>query len=162
MIKIFGILLIIFSGCGVGIYFSERLSDKVRRLEKLKYMTDEIMTLIRYRHLTTNEIVQELGRNRNFEVFEFENFRDERTFCENWSRWAEENNVFSDEERDWLKSFGSTLGESDTDGQISSITVHMSRLEKMIAETEIEYRTKGKLFRSLGLISGVLVAVLII
>ena len=32
----------------------------------------------------------------------------------------------------------------------------------MIAETEIEYRTKGKLFRSLGLISGVLVAVLII
>ena len=47
MIKIFGIMLIIFSGCGVGIYFSERLSDKVRRLEKLKYMTDEIMTLIR-------------------------------------------------------------------------------------------------------------------
>lgn len=162
MIKFLGILLVIFSGCGAGIYLSERLSDKVKRLEKLKYMTDEIMTLIRYRHLTTSEIVQELGKDKNFEILGFENFRDERTFYENWSRWTDENKLFSSEERDWLKSFGSMLGESDTDGQISSITVHMSRLEKMIAETEREYRIKGKLFRSLGIISGVLVAVLII
>ena len=61
-----------------------------------------------------------------------------------------------------LNDFGSTLGQSDIEGQlvaIGAIAENAEILEKKYSEM---YSQKGRLYRSVGMLFGVMVGILII
>lgn len=61
-----------------------------------------------------------------------------------------------------IESFGNLLGASDTAGQLENIELAMSRLSLCENQALEDERRHGRLYRSLGIIGGIVLAVIFI
>ena len=61
-----------------------------------------------------------------------------------------------------LADIGRNLGKSDMDGQLSMLSLQRAELETLILEVEAEVGKKSKLYRSLGVLSGAFISVMLI
>ena len=66
------------------------------------------------------------------------------------------------EERSILLDFSNMLGTCDTDGQLSGIAACRELMQERYYYRSSEYNTKAKLFRSLGVLAGVMVGIIVI
>ena len=66
------------------------------------------------------------------------------------------------EEKKLLIDFGNILGTTDIEGQISSISAQITLMEGLREQRMAEYRQKGRLYRSLGVMAGVMIGIIII
>nr|WP_242823071.1 stage III sporulation protein AB [Ruminococcus flavefaciens] len=66
------------------------------------------------------------------------------------------------EEKKLLIDFGNILGTTDIEGQISSIAAQITLMEGLREQRMAEYRQKGRLYRSLGVMAGVMIGIIII
>lgn len=67
-----------------------------------------------------------------------------------------------DEERNILLEFANILGTCDTDGQLCGIAACRELMQERYYYRSSEYNTKAKLFRSLGVLAGVMVGIIVI
>jgi stage III sporulation protein AB len=76
-----------------------------------------------------------------------------------WVRAAETLTELPPYDQTLLVSFGSNLGGSDISGQIGLIksTVHM--LERQLELATEDYNKKGKMYRAVGMLAGLLIAI---
>jgi len=116
----------------------------------------EASLLIRHRALPTKELFTELSRYEFFSRIEGDNFR------EDWVRAANEMDELQEGELSVIKSIGAALGTSDVQGQLSMLEVNTRLLESYAEQAREQYMKKGKLYRTMGLLAGLFVAVLII
>ena len=65
-------------------------------------------------------------------------------------------------DQDDLKSFGEQLGYADRQMQERVLMFYLEQLEESIAGLKTEVAVQGKLYRSLGIASGIFVAILLI
>ena len=131
------------------------------REESLRELTQvfrEMALLIRYRALPVKELFFELSR------YEFIRRVAEwgETGRENWAAAADELSELGEQERGIVKSIGLSLGTSDIGGQLSMLEVNSQLLAKYVDEAHEQYMKKGKLYRSFGILAGLLAAILII
>jgi len=114
--------------------------------------------LIRHRRLSVDELFSELSR------YDFiGNLGDsDKNWRENWDYIAQGYTCLKPPERDVLKAVGRSLGTSDTEGQLAMLKTNAKLLEAFRAEASGEYVSKGKLYRTCGVLAGIFAAVLII
>jgi stage III sporulation protein AB len=79
-----------------------------------------------------------------------------------WIIAADELTELSENERAIVKSVGLSLGTSDIQGQLSMLDVNVQLLDKHCEQAGEQYIKKGKLYRSVGVLTGVLLAILLI
>lgn len=135
MLKLIGAAVLIFSTSMAGMNFSSRLSARVRILETLKLMLEELSIQIRFRGLTVIELVQELTKNHALQEFTFllsieKNLKNTKNFSEAWSLSVDSWNIqgLKAEDKEFLKGIGNFLGNSDIDGQLSSLELSKEKL----------------------------------
>lgn len=114
--------------------------------------------LIRYRALPVKELFQELSR------YEFIQRVSEWGGAgrENWVSVANELTELEESERGIVKSIGLSLGTSDINGQLSMLEMNSQLLAKQIEIAHEQYMKKGRLYRSVGILAGLFVAILVI
>ena len=61
-----------------------------------------------------------------------------------------------------LISFGKTFGTSDTEGQLLSAEQASERIYDIEKQRSEEYLKKGKLFRSVGVLFGIMAGIMIV
>ena len=61
-----------------------------------------------------------------------------------------------------LADIGKNLGTSDIEGQISTLNLQRNELKILISSAETEYEKKSKLYRSLGVLVGAFISVMLI
>lgn len=66
------------------------------------------------------------------------------------------------EELSILEELGETLGSTDIQGQLDSLSSHKEAIRGLICEAERERREKGRLYRILGVTVGLFAAVILI
>ena len=66
------------------------------------------------------------------------------------------------EESGLLIEIGTSLGTSDKEGQLRALTEYQKRAQELYELRIAEYRSKGRLYRSLGLLAGVTVGIIAI
>ena len=66
------------------------------------------------------------------------------------------------DERRILSRLGELLGTSDIEGQLSSIALLEDELMTVKERREENYRRRGKLFRSVGVLAGAMTGILVI
>lgn len=167
MLKYIGLLIIIAVTSFTGNYFSSALKTRLTNLKKINYLIDEIIILLRFKAATVYEITDYLLKNESFSDFSFlTDIRDNEnyTFQSNWCNALKTNPPPSLKKTDLeiLLGIGRKLGTSDMEGQISNLNLQRTELEMLISSLEADYEKKSKLYRSLGVLAGAFISVMLI
>lgn len=166
MIKVIGVLIVISSSTLVGIYFSDRLKSRLKEIKYIIYMFEQISVLIRYKALTVYEIIDYLKENKicsqlNF-IKLFKN-KEDISFEEQWCESIDNSQTYiTKEDKKLLKSFGNVFGTSDVDGQLSDIELYKHNFIKIENDANEEFEKKSKLYKSLGIIIGAFISIMLI
>ena len=167
MLKYAGLSIIIAVTSFVGCYFSSALRTRLINLKKINYLIDEIIILLRYKSSTVYEITDYLVSNERFSDFAFLcNIKADNSipFQQNWSNAVKSAPPSSLKEGDIeiLADIGKNLGTSDMEGQLSMLSLQRAELEMLISSAETDCERKSKLYRSLGVLTGAFISVMLI
>ncbi|HET7627508.1 MAG TPA: stage III sporulation protein SpoIIIAB [Bacillales bacterium] len=166
-----GALCIIAATTSIGFRWAKRYSERPAQLRQMKAALQALEAEIMYGLTPLGEACAHLARQTREPVSGlFAAFADElangssdaRTawetaLSENWPRTA-----LGRPEREVLKQFGSTLGQHDPLQQQKQIRLALTHLEREEAEARDEQRRNEQMIKSLGLLAGLLLALLLI
>lgn len=166
IIRLTGIIFILICGAMTGIKASDRLKNYYRNCTLLIEAVNRIGIMIRYRSLSVYEIARELKKSDTLSDIEFirnlpEEFENE-SFQSVWKSALKEDKSIGKEEKNLLNSFAESFGSSDTQGQLSAIALLSEGLKSTEQKRGREYEEKGRLYRSLGLIAGIMMGIMIV
>ncbi|MBP1560490.1 MAG: stage III sporulation protein AB [Oscillospiraceae bacterium] len=167
MLKLFGMAVIIIVTTLTGSYFSYMLKSRVIMLKKLNYMLEEIMTLLRFSSATVYEIRDALCLDPRFSDLDFlQSISSENgvSFQENWCSAVKSCPLAGLKQGDTalLADIGRKLGTSDLDGQTGTLKLQQAELSSLISAAETEHAKKAKLYRSLGVLSGAFISIMLV
>lgn len=167
MIKILGALCFVFAGAIYGAEKSASLKNKCTCCQEIRSLIVKISVMIRYRGLNVYEIVRELKESSDIHMLQFieklpSEFIAGSDFHNLWCTAVESEISMGEDESKILCKFGNALGTSDIEGQLLSIESVLEELKSIEQMRQDEYRRKGKLYRSLGMLFGVMTGILLI
>ncbi len=167
MFKYAGLIVIMAVTAFSGFYFSSALRTRLVNLKKMNFLIDEIIILIRYKASTVYEITDCLMKNERFADFGFlhnVNTDENSSFQQNWSNAIKEKppSNLKSSDLEILLDIGKNLGTSDIEGQFSMLSLQRAELETLILSAESDYERKSKLYRSLGVLVGAFISVMLI
>ena len=132
-------------------------------------MVNILQNKIKFTHKPLGEIFEEMSeidkKSKVSKIFtkctqelEKENVQDA------WNEAVDEERFllnFNNEDINLIKSFGSMLGKTDVDGQMSEINQFVSLLNGQIVTAEEEKNKNSKMYKSLGTIVGLGIVILL-
>ncbi|MDF2819650.1 MAG: hypothetical protein K0R15_91 [Clostridiales bacterium] len=170
--KITGICIVMLTSTLIGLILGQELAVRVKNLKVLK----KIMTLlhgeIRFAITPIPEALENISEKspEPFKLFlkmTSEELKQLQT-CELSLTWEKnidkylKDRVVTAKDLEKLKQLGSTLGYLDKDMQLTTIEQYMQQLEEDINYAS-EYSIKqGKLYRTLGVLFGIFIAIIFI
>lgn len=132
-------------------------------------MLEEISIQIRYQASTVFELVDMLCVNPQLKELKFlsiirDNIAPGRNFTMVWQEGlhAGINTAFRPEDIEFLDQVGLSLGSTDIAGQLNTLELHKNNLAMIRQKAEEECKRKTKLYRSLGVLSGVFLSIMLL
>ena len=165
-ILIFFILIISYM---IGNLYSKRYVNRVAELEKMKSMLNVFKAKIKFTGLTIQEIFNQLyedNQDNMGKIFKLANeYMNDKNAKEAWEMALENSkndNYLSTEDIIALKSLGKMLGNTDIEGQVSQIELSENLLDEKIAEAQEAKKKNTKLYKTLGISTGLAIAIILI
>lgn len=166
-IKIVLFLFIFLASTGVGILLSRKYVNRVKELQEFKAMLNILKTKIRFTYEPLGEIFREIANNfsnnvsnilkqvsKNMQINSAENA---------WKLAIQtENTSILKEDKEVLLTLGKLLGKTDLEGQVSQIEQTSEFLEGQIVKAERERDKNEKLYKTLGMVIGASLVILLI
>lgn len=149
-----GVLLIFVSCAGCGFLLSGRLAARVGKLLQADRLLTDMIGMIRDQNLPTGEILARL-REEGYPIGECD------TPAEAMENFAADP-LFEREEREILHRTGQLVGASSRESQTARLELEQHSLRRILTEAEKDRDSRGRLFRSMGLLMGALAAVFVI
>ena len=160
-LKIIGVLLLVVTTTLCGFLMAEKL--KLRRDYLISFI-DFLYNLEVNIRFTNEDIFLLITKSAKGDMLNFNaDFGD--SYSEYWSTYISRipsNYGLTDDDYTLLKDFGSNLGTSDVEGQKSHIELYKNLFSKQLANAELEYTNKSKLYKILGFFLGTVIALMII
>lgn len=163
--KLFGCLLIA-AVCGTGgMLAAQRLSQRVMQLRLLIQLLNDMMNLLRYTLPTVGDLLLTLAAQPCYQTLFFLTDAAETPshapFPDCWQR-ALELHPLPQEEQTILLQVGNTLGSTDLDGQLSALSLCREQLQSLLLRAEAGQQSRSTLYRSMGLLTGLFLVILLI
>ena len=165
--KIILLILIIGASTVLGILFSKKYSNRVKEIKEMKNALNMFATKIKFTYEPIPNLFFEIGNKVGGNVGQI--------FIRAASRMKEQSagdawiDAFHDvptnlteEDKAVLKNLGRLLGQTDLEGQISEIEVVTQFLGTQLENAEQERSKNEKMYRTLGMISGLTIAIILI
>lgn len=162
--------------CGIlctalGLLYAARLQSRIRELKGLERMAMLIRQEIAFGRMPLPDIFDKLGRRMDGAPAVFlrslgGTLREHGTihFSEIFSRQVDVclgAGSLQREDLDSLKGMGAYLGYLDRDTQLHTLDMYLRDTEKEIRELSEQYPEKSRVCRTLGVMGGILLAVLL-
>lgn len=166
-IKYILIFFIVIISARIGQIYSKKYINRVKELESIKQILNELKTKIKFTYKPLQDIFYEIASNHNDnigKIFEsISNNMKDIDLKEAWEKEIKESdNSLSKEDIEILLSIGKVLGTTDVEGQINQIILAEELIENKIKEAEIEKAKNAKLYRVLGTSAGLTLAIILI
>ncbi len=170
--KIIGFVFLTLGGGGYGFYMAYRLTERLKQLRQLYQLLLILQGEIRYQNSLLQEAFLAMservsGWQKQFleELTTELTKQTEQTLEQLWTEIV--NNLssytaFEKEDRKLLLELGGQLGFLDREMQLTTIEFYKKRLSDSIEELEQQKSEKCRLYRVLGVASGMLVALLLV
>ncbi len=168
MIKIGGIIAIFTVCVAAGLLKSYSLSKRVRELEAFLSALSQISTEIRYFAYPTDVIISKLDSSAEYKrlkVFGFckTNLAQTRDFSRAWKDAITQSKPFLSLDKsdiEALNSFGDTFGTTDAEGQMANCERYCELLKQRLESSREDKAKRGRMYSSLGVLSGVFFALI--
>lgn len=170
MLKLFGALLLVGAGTLLGLMHARRLADRPAQIRRLVRILNQLETEIAFGYTPLPEALGRIGRQAAeplsslFREAEERLRRDELAVFEAWQTAVERswgNSAMKNSEKEILLQLGNTLGATDRDDQTRHLRLAARQLESLEPEAAEEQRKYEKMWKSLGLLGGALIAVIL-
>jgi len=152
----------------IGARFAGALTEKVSTLECVIRLYRYLHDRLKYMQPGVMPLIDAAVSSGEFEKLRFlrecrDNMKDSGDFSESW-RKAVGNNAFSlgKEAVAVMASLSGVLGKTDLESQLAAIDYGASLLEKRLESAREYARRHQRLYRTLGVLAGALVVVLLI
>ncbi|MDD6236299.1 MAG: stage III sporulation protein AB [Clostridiales bacterium] len=147
---------------------SSNLSKRVNELENSILLLEKMQTYLRYSKIPTSELIRALAYNENFTALTFlkvcsQKIEQGEAFPEAWKSgiflWKDTR--MNEKDKEILSGVSDILGSSDYESQVNSLGLTAALLEQNLKEALAAKNTTGKLYRSLGVLIGIGMAIFI-
>lgn len=162
------LLISIFSlSTAIGMLVSKMYENRVLELKEFKNVLNIIKTKIKFTYEPLAEIFKQISKDNSTKVEKiFNNIANKMEFIQVKTAW--ENSIqeadisINQEDKDILKKLGKLLGQTDVEGQVSEIEVTETFLDMQIEKAEEERKKNQKLYKTLGIIAGLVFVIILI
>ncbi len=171
MIKLLGALLIVFAGAAIGFNRARLLSNRPRQIRRLVHLLNQLETEIYYGFTPLPRALARLAKQAAEPLSGLLgqaagnlSGSSGRTVRECWQQAVDDHwpkTAMKAAERDILSRLGWTLGVTDRDDQIKHLRLAVSQLQSEENTAEEERKRYEKLWKSLGVLAGVLIVILL-
>lgn len=171
MMKIMGCLFIMLACSGAGFTIAQGFVNRTREIRQLQNILAYIETEIMYGQTPLNEIVENIGKKEVgniatvFQNLSSELSQGEFDFSECWQRaFLHLRNISSlkDPEIEIMLQVGKTLGKSDRFNQQKNLRIAQNHLQAEEQNALEQQKRYERLSRTLGVLSGILLVILLI
>ena len=167
VIKYFMLFLVLVACTLIGRFLSKKYIYRLNELEEMKNALNMFATKIKFTYEPIPSIFMEIANKiqRNIgQVFERAASRmREESAGGAWIHALEEVECnFTKEDKEVLKNLSRLLGQTDLEGQISEIEVVNQFLTSQLENAGEERRKNEKMYRTLGIITGLTIAIILI
>ena len=165
-IRIIAALLATFCGAFYGMNRSEKLKKRMLICTEADKVFRLCETMIRSSGTDVYRMISVLKRE-NFSALCYiyklsEEYSGERDFHSEWRELLLSETHIPQEEKGILLDFGELLGTSDIEGQLNSIATQRSLMQECSQHRSEEYHSKARLYRSVGVLAGVMAGIIVI
>ena len=166
-VKYFILFLILVSTSLIGKFLSKKYVYRLEELEEIKNAFNILKTKIKFTYEPIPEIFFEIAQNSNKNISYIfmkakENMK-EISAGEAWEKAVEETECnLNNEDKKIVKTLSKLLGKTDVEGQISQIEQTSEFLNNQIEKAEVERVKNEKLYKILGIVSGIGLVILLI
>lgn len=165
--RIFSALILTAVGGIIGFSMSDKLSESRRICEEIGHLFRQTAFFITYRQDDIYTICRNLKADNELKHLTFlqnlpDGYNTGEDFRKIWSSAVGSQKNLGSEESELLAHFGSILGKSDADSQAESISAFQKELDRITEIRTENLLKKGRLYRSTGLLFGVMAGILVI
>ena len=167
IIKVIILFMIFISSTFIGILIAKTYKNRVIDLEEMKNALNMLETKMKFTYDPIPEIFKEISRSAKQGISDIflkasENMKVQVAGTA-WNMALDSSKTnMKDEDVEVLKRLNKLLGKTDIDGQISEIKLTNSFLEKQIEKSIKEQEKNEKLYKTLGMIIGLTVVIILI
>lgn len=171
MVKMWGVLMIIVSAASIGWQLSVNIKRRISILENIKFVFEEILNEACFGKEVLTEILSRVldkveERCREWLSFLIIRLADvgEISFSKAWKEGMEilRNTELLKEDMEMLENFGSQITNLNEERLKGIVAMYVKRLDERIDLLKKEYCVKSKLYRSLGVLSGIFIIIIVI
>ena len=161
-------LLVIF---GLAIYLgnatARKYVDRVKELIAIKSALNILENKIKFTQTPLAEIFEQIEKSASEKNIKklFKNITHEKqkNIHESWENAINKAEInLEKEDKKILIDMGKILGSTDVDGQISNIKITSSFIDNQIQKAEEEKNKNVKLYKTLGIVSGLTIVIILI
>lgn len=166
-LKFLNIVSIILICSYIGIDKAKTFSARVFKLRNLKNSLNIFKTKLEFTYEPIKEIFTEISeivyKNKNNMFKSYVDNMKNGKLEDAWALAVAENSFsLSKEDIKIISNFGNLLGKTDLKGQINEIELANNFLDKQIIEAEEIRKKNDKLYKSLGIIIGITIVIVLI
>ena len=171
LFRIVGALAIIGGSIGLGMYYSAKESFRAKELTEFKKALLILSSEIEYMRspltIACTNIAKRTAANISYLFTEFSESLASNEGETAYQLWVsaidsiKEKSFLTPEDWDVVESFGKTLGYLDMNMQINAINYAVNYIDNKTSELQLQSSKNKRMYRSLGVIGGMLVTVVL-
>lgn len=167
VLKIISALAVTFIGGTIGAVQADKLSESRKNCTEIGEMLHRIVFSVEYRGDDVYAICRRLKSSPDLRRLDFlRKLPDEyvcgQDFREMWDRAVISQKNLGEDEKEILFRCGGIIGKSDVDGQIAMFGELQEKIRKIEEQRGETAMKKGRLYRSAGLLFGVMAGIIVI
>lgn len=166
-----GIKIIIYSfifltSSGIGMLISKRYEERVNELKEFKNALNMFKTKVKFTYEPIPEIFEEISKSLDSKpgkIFKLASINMKLvTAGEAWNMAVDTELLnINEEDKSILKNLSKLLGQTDVEGQINQIDLTNNFLDEQIKKAENDRAKSEKLYRTLGMIIGLAIVIIL-
>ena len=165
LIKFLNLFLISFICFNLGMLKAKMYENRVLELNKFQSGLVMFKSKLEFTYETIGDVFLEISQiiyENNNNIF-IDTLKDNRDLYISWAEAVDnEKNGFNFEDKEIIKMFGKLLGKTDINGQLSQIELTQNLIKKQIEKAEYEKDKNSKLYKTLGIISGMAICIILV
>lgn len=165
LIKGINMIFIIIICSYIGIIKAKKFETRLIELNKFQNALTMFKTKIEFTYDPIKNIFEEISKIIYLEeknIFKLV-IESEDEINQAWKISTDEfHEIFNKEDIDVIKMFGKLLGKTDIEGQVSEILLTQNLIEKQIEKAEYEKSKNSKLYKSMGVICGLGICIILV
>ena len=162
---LFSAITVLF-GAATGIWFSKRLKEREHFMSSVILLIKELTVQIKYTNSEIGTMLKNAAQNQAYQNLLFVtsciSISENGNFHDLWNDGVKKQPYLTLADRELLFALGDRLGETDLDGQLSFLELTCEMLKKQQGEAAENYRKKGRMYRSVGLLCGLAAGIMVL